>query len=94
MNPRDLEPLTFGCNHSAAVTPADTGGLNLGGVTAPDYCRRLYIGGGAPGDVKIDTIAGESAVLFKKVPVGSFLDVHAKRVYSTGTTATDIVALW
>ena len=50
----------------------------------------LYIGGA--GDLKVDTIAG-STVTFKAVPVG-FFPVQVKKIYLTGTVATDIIALW
>ena len=50
----------------------------------------LYIGGA--GDLKVDTIAG-STVTFKAVPVG-FFPVQVKKIYSTGTAAADIIALW
>ena len=50
----------------------------------------LYIGGA--GDLKVDTIAG-STVTLKAVPVG-FFPVQVKKIYSTGTVATDIIALW
>ena len=69
---------------AAAVTPAD--GADLGTVA-----RSLYVGGG--GDVKVD-MAGSGTVTFVAVPAGSILPVRAKRVYATGTTATNIVALW
>jgi len=87
----DFDRWLFGSDHSAALTPSDTGGLNLGSVAAPPACRRLYIGGS--GNVKIDTLGGETGVIFVAVPVG-MLDVHATRVYAAGTTATQIVALW
>ena len=32
-------------------------------------------------------------VIFKAAPVG-FLDVHATKVYATGTAATNLVAMW
>tara|TARA_R110000803_G_scaffold54799_2_gene111588 strand:- start:868 stop:1371 length:504 start_codon:yes stop_codon:yes gene_type:complete len=51
----------------------------------------LYIG--TAGDLTVDTIAGSENVLFKSVPVG-FFPVQVKKVYSTGTVAKDIVALW
>jgi hypothetical protein len=92
-NFRDLEKYLFGCDHAAPVTPSDTGGLSLGGgVTAPPACRRLWVGGA--GTVKIDTQGGESGVVIQGVAAGTFLDVHATRVYATGTSATLIVALW
>ena len=51
----------------------------------------LYIGTG--GDVKVDTISGD-AVTFKNLADGSVLPVQVKRVYDTGTSAADIIALY
>lgn len=75
---------------AAAVTPSNTanipaltGGSNNGCV--------LYVGTG--GDVKVLTIGGDE-VTFSNIPEGTFMPVHVLRVFSTGTTATDIVALW
>lgn len=68
---------------ASAVTPSDSSELDR-------YARRLYIGG--TGDVKVDMIDG-STVTFTSVPVGE-LNISAKRVYSTGTTASGIVAIF
>lgn len=65
-----------------AVTPSDSVGL-------PTICRGLYIG--VTGDVT--AVVSGTAVLFKAVPVG-VLPVCCSRVNSTGTTATNIVALY
>lgn len=70
---------------AVAVTPADGSDLALTGT------RALYIG--VTGDVKVDTLGGDTGIVFKAVPVG-VLYVAVKRVYSTGTTATNIVALY
>jgi hypothetical protein len=69
---------------AAAVTPHNTNDLTY--VT-----RALYVGTG--GDVKVN-MADSGTVTFVGVPTGTTLAVRASRVYSTGTTATDIVALW
>ena len=68
---------------AAAVTPNDSADLSF-------VARALYIGG--TGNIKIDTPNGDT-VTFNSVPVGIF-PVRANRVYSTGTTATNIVALY
>jgi hypothetical protein len=75
---------------AASVTPSNTvdipsvtGGTNNGCV--------LYVGG--YGDVKVDTVGGDT-VVFPGVNGGTFFPVQVTRVYATGTTATDIVALW
>ncbi len=75
---------------AAAVTPSNTtdipsvtGGTNNGCV--------LYIGG--YGDLTVDTVGGDT-VTFVGVNGGTFFPVQVTRVYSTGTSATGIVALW
>ena len=71
---------------AASVTPSNTDDL-------PNYSRMLYVGvGGSTKDVKVTTING-SEVTFKNVPTG-ILMVQARKVWSTGTTATEILALW
>ena len=70
---------------AVAVTPADGSDLPL----APT--RALYIG--VAGDVVVDTLGGDSTITFKAAPVG-VLPVRVKRVRSTGTTATNILALY
>lgn len=70
---------------AAAVTPSDT-------VDLPDGpCRGIYVGGA--GAVKIVTTNG-STVTFAAVPVGTFMRVGAVRIFSTGTTATNLLALY
>lgn len=51
----------------------------------------LYIG--TAGDLTVDTISGDEKVFFKRASAG-FFPVQVKKVWSTGTTANDIVALW
>jgi hypothetical protein len=51
----------------------------------------LYIGTG--GDVKVDTVSGDT-VTFKNLADGSVLAVQVKKVYNTGTDASDIIALY
>lgn len=70
---------------AAAVTPSD--GADL--PTAPT--RALYIGG--VGDVKVNMADGV-AVTYPAVPVGSILPIACTRVFATGTTATNIVAMY
>ena len=65
-----------------AITPADSD------LVAP--VRALYIGGS--GNVKIND-TGNGAVTFVAVQAGTILPVMARRVYATGTTATNIVGL-
>ncbi len=67
---------------AAVVTPNDGTDLSTAGI--------IYVGGS--GDVKVDTLAGDT-VTFYGVPAGSYVPVRVKRVYSTGTTATNMVVM-
>lgn len=71
--------------NAAVVTPSDTADL-----ATP--ARAVYIGTG--GDVSLDTVGGESAIVFVGLQTGSILPVRTKRIRATATTATNIVALW
>lgn len=76
---------------AAAVTPSNTVNIpSVSGGTNDEGCI-LYIG--ALGNVRVLTIGGDD-VVFKAIPAGTTLQVRVHRVFSTGTTATDIVALW
>lgn len=65
-----------------SITAADSD------LTSP--VRALYVG--TPGDVRITTPGG-GAVTFKNVQMGTVLPIMVQRVWSTGTTAGDIVGL-
>lgn len=69
---------------AAAVTPNDSTDLAT-------YPASLFIGG--TGDVKVDMLNG-GTVTFVNIPDGTFLPILVKRVYSTGTDATNIIALY
>ena len=75
-----------------AVTPSDSVYIvplinEAGGAPTTG----LYIGG--TGDVTCLNASG-AAILFKAVPVGTTLYIETQRVNATGTTATNIVALF
>lgn len=71
-------------DHADAVTPDDANDLANAAI------KGLYVGG--TGNIKVTTVRGDT-VTFNSVPVG-FFDVAVKRVFSTGTTATNIIALY
>lgn len=76
---------------AVAVTKSDTNdiwGVTYGTNSAP--CRALYIG--VTGDVKVMMIDGTTPT-FKNVPVG-ILPVRVTRLYSTGTGASEVIALY
>jgi hypothetical protein len=71
-------------NMADAVTTSDTADL-------PHAAEALYIG--VTGDVTVDTKGGSIGALFKAHPVG-YMPMAVTRVYYTGTTATNILALY
>lgn len=72
----------------AAVTKSNTVDIpRVGG----EYPRALWVGG--VGDVDVVTPDGVNAVI-SAVPAGTLLPIRAKRVNSTATTATLIVAIY
>jgi hypothetical protein len=71
-------------SNAFAVTPAD--GSNL-----THAARALFVGGA--GNIKVDTLGGDT-VTFTGVVAGSILPVRILKVYSTDTTATNIVAVY
>lgn len=72
----------------AAVTPhASTDIAQVLG----EYPRALYVG--VAGDLGVVGVNGE-VVTFKGAAAGSVIPVRCRRVNATGTTATDIVALY
>lgn len=83
-------------NRGFAVTPSDS-------VDLPFPNAKLYVG--VTGDVKVTlmpsnykvgvppaTVTGDT-VTFTAVPVG-FMPVLVQRVWSTGTTALNILGIW
>ena len=51
----------------------------------------VYIGG--DGDLKVDTEGGETAT-FVGLSAGDIVPVSVVRIYSTGTTATNLLMMW
>jgi hypothetical protein len=78
---------------AAAVTPSDT--VTIPSISAADGKGNngcvLYVG--VAGDVKVTTAGGDD-VTFTGILAGSFIPVQVVKVFATGTTATNIVALW
>lgn len=51
----------------------------------------LFVGG--EGNIKVTTSSG-STVTFNGIVAGTFMPVSVLKVWATGTTATNIIALW
>ena len=73
---------TAPAGYGVAVTPSDS--------TVFYTTRALYVGTG--GNLSVEDING--IVAYANVPAGYILPVQVKAVRATGTTATNIVALY
>lgn len=75
------------------VTPSDT--LNIPNPSTSDGIKNpgnvLYVGTG--GDLVVTTVGGDK-ITFVNIQDGSFLPIQVVKVWATGTTADDIIALW
>jgi len=80
-----LNQLKLQATEAVSVDPDDAADLTT--VQA-----LIYIGSG--GDIKVDCSGSGTAIVFKNCVAGSVLPVKVDRVYSTGTNATDLVALY
>lgn len=67
-----------------AILPSDT-------VELADLPKAIYVG--TAGNVTLRGADAGADVLFKAVPAGTILDVRARFVRATGTTAADLVGL-
>lgn len=81
----DRRDATVSSGSAAAVTPNDN--ADLSAVT-----RGLYVGGA--GTVRVTLERDSSSVDIVGAVAGSVLPLRVKKVHSTGTTATSLVALY
>lgn len=79
-----------GASSARAVTPHDVNEVLDG--NSETFPRALYIGGA--GNLTVDMADGDTDVAFLGVQQGQILDIQVSRVKATGTTATNIVALF
>jgi hypothetical protein len=67
------------------ITPSDSTEL-------PDYARAIYIG--ADGNVSIESLTSGTVLTFVGLKAGTILPVSARKVRSTGTTSSNLIALF
>lgn len=79
--------------NAQAVTPNNNADLVLSGatITGIDNGACLYIGTG--GNITITTIGGQTVTL-TNLADGVFVPIQVRRVFATGTTASNILALY
>ncbi len=66
------------------ITPSDSAELNYA-------TKAIYVGEG--GDIALTSVRADDPVIFSSVPSGSILDVRARKISATGTTAANIIGL-
>ena len=80
-------------NRASAVTPSDT--VNIPNISTEDGSGNngcvLYVG--VTGNVRVLTAGGDDVTLVG-VSAGQFVPVQVVKVFATGTTSTNILALW
>lgn len=76
-----VEPATL----AVAITPDNSNDL----VTVT---RGIYVG--VSGDLKVDMAGGSSGITFTNLAAGVIHPIRARRIYATGTDATDILGLY
>ena len=79
-----MSGLTDPIEEAFSVTPSDT-------VDLAKYTRGIYVGGG--GDLRIELINGD-IVTFVELVAGVIHPIRVKKVFSTSTTATDILGVY
>ena len=77
-------------NHYEAVTPSDTTNFT-GPSNGTSLAQAIYVGVG--GDM-VAIRDDDTAITFTGVVAGTIIPVQAKRINSTSTTATNMVALF
>jgi len=80
-----LDSLTAPARRAVAIVPSDTDPL-------PDVPKALYVGTG--GTIAMRGAGGTADQLWKNVQDGSVLPFRAQFVRATGTTASDLLALY
>ncbi len=77
---------------AAQVTPSDTTDIPaVSTATGKNFGCLLYVG--TAGNVKVETVGGDEVTLVG-INTGAFIPVQVKKVFATGTTASNILALW
>lgn len=79
------ERITHPAENAVAITPHDSNDL-------ANSSRGVYVG--VSGDVKVDMVGTGTAVVFTALAAGVIHPLRVTRIYSTDTTATNIVAVY
>jgi hypothetical protein len=75
------------------ITPDDSANITLGGTIIDGLDNGVCLYVGTTGDVKVTMIAGQT-VTFTNVQGGSMLPIQINKLWATGTTALNFVAVY
>jgi hypothetical protein len=75
------------------ITPDDSANITLGGTIIDGLDNGVCLYVGTTGDVKVTMIAGQT-VTFTNVQGGSILPIQINKLWATGTTALNFVAVY
>ena len=78
---------------TAPAVDAKTVAPNDGATLPNGSCIAIYIGGTGGGALRILT-SQNTDITFVGLSAGGLLPVRAKQIFATGTTVTDIIALY
>lgn len=79
--------------NAQSVTPNDTTDLSLSGGDFSNTASGALPYVGTAGNIKVTMIGGQT-VTFVNIPDGTFMPIQVTRIWATGTTATNILALF
>lgn len=79
--------------NAQSVTPSDTTDLSLSGGNFNNTASGALPFIGTAGNIKVTMLGGQT-VTFLNIADGTFLPIQVTRIWATGTTATDILALF
>ena len=76
-----------------AIVTSDTENISYSSTSGKDGCL-VYVGTATAGQtVKVLTVSGDE-ITFTNPRQGEVLPVFVKRVFATGTNATNLIAIW
>jgi hypothetical protein len=75
------------------ITPNDSANITLGGTIIDGLDNGVCLYVGTTGNVKVTMIAGQT-VTFTNVQGGTFLPIQINKLWDTGTTALNFVAVY
>tara|TARA_R100001244_G_scaffold118755_4_gene88441 strand:+ start:1105 stop:1371 length:267 start_codon:yes stop_codon:yes gene_type:complete len=78
---------------AADVTPSDTVDIPAVSTAGGEGNNGCVLYCGVAGNIRVLTVGNDDVTLVG-VNTGAFLPLQVKRVFATGTTSTNILALW